>query len=291
MVIPFLQNSTFTGNISTQQNLFVGGDTTFSGNLTSIGDINTTSRYLSSGIDLEVIISNLSTGDEAVNTLVHNISGNWQDTYNTVSTLSTDWSTAYATTTSLNLSSANWNTAALIVQDLSGGYTNIYTAAGFNTIQEFATSNPNDIKKGYTVTLINNRVYIFAGTDASNPNHYLELNANTYTPIYQEIDLTQNRTLIDMFQLADFKTAKYTLQVESNLTNDIYFSELNVVASINTQTGVVTEYGVSSTLDLVLGYEVDVDVNIVSFYILHNTDDNIEHKLLVKGLRTNFYKI
>ena len=183
------------------------------------------------------------------------------------------------------------NDGSITQNGLTVLYDNVYANVGFETIQQFAASNPANIVKGYTVTLINNRVYIFAGTDPTNYSHYLELNANPFTPIYQEIALNQNQTLIDMYYLGDFKTAKYTLQVETTFNNEIYYSELNVVGSVQTQTGAVSEYGQISTSELVLGYSVDINANYLYLYLNHSIDTDSSHKLLVKGLRTNHYKI
>jgi hypothetical protein len=91
--------------------------------------------------------------------------------------------------------------------------------------------------------------------------------------------------------LGDFKTAKYTLQVETSFDNNIYYSELNVVGSVQTQTAAVSEYGQISTTDLVLGYTAYINANNLNLYLIHNIDNDVTHKLLVKGLRTNHYKI
>jgi hypothetical protein len=241
--------------------------------------------------------------------------------YNNVNTLSSNWSVAYTYVTGnsgieqnqqavssfvnansaniievdtiVNTTSANWNDAYTNVTSNSASYVfeNIYANSQYSTIQDFAASNPQNIYKGYDVTLINNRVYTFAGSDPTNANHYLEINTNSITPIYQEINLTQNQTLIDSFPLSDFKTAKYTIQIESTFNNDIYYSELNVVALITTHTAFVSEYGLISTLDLVLGYNAIVNVNDVSLYLVHNVDLDPLHQLVVKGSRTNHYKI
>jgi hypothetical protein len=186
----------------------------------------------------------------------------------------------------------NFNVDGDITQNgLTVLYDNVYASAGYVTIQQFAASNPQNVRKGYNITLINNRVYTFAGSDPTNPNHYLEINANPITPIYQEVNLNENQTLIDSFPLADFKTAKYTLQIETTFNNDIYYSELNVVASITTNTEVVSEYGQISTSNLILGYNAVVNVNDVSLYLVHNIDLDSSHQLIVKGSRTNHYKI
>ena len=183
------------------------------------------------------------------------------------------------------------NDGSITQNGLTVLYDNVYASSSYGTIQQFAASNPQNVKKGYTVTLINDRVYIFAGTDPTNFSHYLELNANPFTPIYQEIALDQNQTLIDMFYLGDFKTAKYTLQVETTFNNEIYYSELNVVGSVQSQTAAVSEYGQISTSELVLGYSVDINANYLHLYLNHSIDTDSSHKLLVKGLRTNHYKI
>jgi hypothetical protein len=183
------------------------------------------------------------------------------------------------------------NTGDIKQNGLSVLYNNIYASATYETIQQFAQSSPQNVKKGYTVTLLNNRIYIFAGTDPTNPNHYLEINANPITPIYQEISLNQNHTLIDSFSLVDFKTAKYALQIETSFSNDIYYSEFNVLASILSNNAVVSEYGQISTTDLILGYNAYIDIDVVNIFLFHNIDPDNSHKLIVKGSRSNYYKI
>ena len=252
---------------------------------------------------------------------VNQNSSNIVSVYSDVNLLSSNWDTAYSYVVSnsgiesnqqevstfvntnsaniievdtiVNTTSANWNDVYTNITSNSASYVfeNVYANAGYATIQDFAASNPQNIYKGYDVTLINNRVYTFAGSDPANANHYLEINANSTTPIYQEINLTQNQTLIDSFPLSDFKTAKYTLQIETTFNNDIYYSELNVVASITTHIAVVSEYGQISTSDLVLGYNAVVNINDVSLYLVHNVDLDPLHQLVVKGSRTNHYKI
>jgi hypothetical protein len=219
---------------------------------------------------------------------VNGLSGNWQDSYSLLNSISSIIQTpsVFFDTTSEILTINNSSTSLI-----SLGYENIYANSSLETIQDFAASNPQNLYKGYNVTLLNNRVYTFAGTDSTNPSHYLEINANPFTPIYQEIALNQNQTLIDMFYLGDFKTAKYTLQVETNFNNDIYYSELNVVGSVQSQNAVVSEYGQISTSDLILGYSVSVNANYLYLYLNHSMDTDINHKFLVKGLRTNHYRI
>jgi len=159
------------------------------------------------------------------------------------------------------------------------------------TIEQFAFSYSGPIHRGYNVTLYNGRVYTFAGTDKNNPNHYLEVNANPHLPIYREVSLLSNQTVIDFFYLGDFKTAKYNLQIETNFNNDIYYSEINVVGSVQTSTGVACEYGQIYTDQLILGYDVTVNLNTIELIMLHSVDLTPNHKLIVKGHRTNFYKI
>jgi hypothetical protein len=229
----------------------------------------------------------LSAGLDVTNTFLVANSALWVDSYTWVSNNSTN--ATFDSVSATTLSGTLYGDGSHLTGITS--YENVYANAGFATIQEFAASNPQNVKKGYTVTLINDRVYIFAGTDPTNYSHYLELNANPFTPIYQEIALDQNQTLIDMFYLGDFKTAKYTLQIETNFNNEIYYSELNVVGSVQTQTAAVSEYGQISTSDLILGYSVDINSNYLHLYLNHSSDTNSTHKMLVKGLRTNHYKI
>ena len=96
---------------------------------------------------------------------------------------------------------------------------------------------------------------------------------------------------IDSFYLGDFKTAKYTLQIETNFNNEIYYSEINVVGSVQTSTGVASEYGQIYTGELILGYDVNVYLNNLSLILLYGSSAVPEHKLIVKGHRTNLYKI
>ena len=165
--------------------------------------------------------------------------------YATSSALNSIQTSLFGTFSYIEPLSSNWNDAYtnLVSNSASYIYEDIYANITFKTIQDFASSNPQHIYKGYNITLHNGRVYTFAGNDASNPSNYLEINSNPINPIYQEIVLNQNQTLIDVFALSDFKTAKYTLQVETTYSNDIYYSEINLVASIGTQLAVVNEYG------------------------------------------------
>jgi hypothetical protein len=159
------------------------------------------------------------------------------------------------------------------------------------TIEQFAFSYAGSIHPGYNVTLYNGRVYTFAGTDKNNPNHYLEVNTNPYLPIYREVPLSGNQIILDSFYLGDFKSAKYNLQIETSFNNDIYYSEVNVVGSVQTSTGVACEYGQIYTNQLILGYDANVSLNTLDLILLYGTDLTPGHKLIVKGHRTNFYKI
>ena len=160
------------------------------------------------------------------------------------------------------------------------------------TIQQFANSYNGDIHPGFNVTLYNGRVYTFAGTDKNNSNHYLEVNTNPYMPIYREVALSGSQTeVIDTFYLGNFKTARYNLQIETNFNNEIYYSEINVVGSVQTSTGVASEYGQIFTDQLILGYDVNVSFNHLNFIVLYNTDMTPGRKIIIKGHRTNFYMI
>ncbi len=161
----------------------------------------------------------------------------------------------------------------------------------FETIQQFTEVFNGSIHPGYNVTLYNGRVYTFAGTDKNNPNHYLEVNTNPYKPIYREVSLSGNEVVLDSFYLGDFKTAKYNLQIETNFNNEIYYSEINVAGSVQTSTGVACEYGQIFTNQLILGYDVRVNLNNLELLMYHNFDSNPDNKYIVKGHRTNFYKI
>lgn len=210
------------------------------------------------------------------------------DLFDIFLTSETDSQTLTYDVTGENLSISSGNTVNLSALS----YRNIEDPTSMiQTIEQFAYSYAGSIHPGYNVTLYNGRVYTFAGTDKNNPNHYLEVNANPYLPIYREISLSANQTIIDSFSLNDFKTAKYNLQIETSFNNDIYYSEINVVGSVQTSTGVASEYGQIFTNQLILGYDVDISLNTLDLIMLHSVDTTPGHKLIVKGHRTNFYKI
>jgi len=232
--------------------------------LSSIGN-----AQLSAGI---VFPFNLSVGhpnwDSSGNLTVPNVitagngsnSNNWQTTYNTLSTLK---------------------------------YSNTTVSNSYATIAAFAASNPTGINKGSTVQLYNNRVYVFAGTDLTNPSHYLEINTNPIKPIYAEIPVyNANQAVLDSFDVTDFKSSKYTLQVETSFNNEIYYSEINVVGSVDFSNAVASEYGQISTGNLVIGYSAGYSGSQIQLIILFSSEVvNAGHKLIVRGHRTNFYKI
>jgi len=208
-----------------------------------------------------------------------------------------------ATYTSTNVNSANWSYAYQQVIDLSSKVSylssqidnNVYENIASNklTIQEFAINPHPTVFKGYTVALTaNKRVYIFAGYDDSNPEHYLEINTNPHSPIYVESIVNQNSVIVDAFELSDFKSAKYTLQVETNFNNEIYYSELNVVGTVAPSQAVVTEYGQLGTSELIANYSTTVVGGMLYLTATFTTTlTNPIQKYTIKGLRTNFYKI
>ena len=213
---------------------------------------------------------------------------------------SASWNSAYTTT---KANSGNWETAynqvgilASQVSFLSGQidknmYENLIST--YNTIVQFAVNPHAQVNKGYTVTLsANGKVYIFAGNDDANPNHYLELNANPHFPVYVESINNQGTLIIDTFNLADFKSAKYTLQVETNFNNEIYYSELNVVGAISPVQSVVSEYGQIATSNLINSYDTYIAGGFVYLTATFSTTlINPAQNYIIKGLRTNFYRM
>lgn len=218
-------------------------------------------------------------------TLVRSNSALWNSSYYTVNALSANWEYAYdqidKTTTIINYLSSQI--------DL-----NIYknVNSNYETIFEF-TENPHPlVYSGYTVTLKNKRVYILAGLDQNNPGHYIELNANPHKPIYVEASLSANGAIIDVIDLYDFKSAKYTLQVQTDYNNEIYYSEMNIVGIIGSAQSVVSEYGQLYTVQLIDNYDSFVNSHYLylSATFLNPIGDPSKH-YIIKGLRTNFYKI
>lgn len=257
------QNLYLLQSISANESLFVQTITAFQSLFTKhieTETLNATDRILSGGVNLFDLFL---TSDEESQTLSYNITGE-------------------------SLSIDRGNTVSLS----SLSYRNIEDPlVVLETIEQFANSYSGDIHPGYNVTLYNGRVYTFAGTDKNNPNHYLEVNTNPYKPLYREVPLSGNEVVIDSFYLGHFKSAKYTLQVETNFNNDIYYSEINVVGSVQTSTGVACEYGQIFTDQLVQGYGVLVNLNTLQLIMYNSYDPDPSHKYIVKGHRTNFYKI
>ena len=244
-----------------------------------------------------------------LNNLILNKYGSWDNVYATVNILSGDWNSIYSNVNSnsstyatynyvnngfLPLSggnSNNWNTAYNTLSTLT--YKNVQANNVYETIQQYAASNPPNINKGSTVELTNGRVYIFAGTDVSNPAHYLEVNSNPISPVYAEALLyNNNQAIVDTFYVSDFKTAKYNLQIETNFNNEIYYSEINVVAAVGSAVATANEYGQVFTSELISSYDAEFDVNRVHLVINFSSEPtDLNHKLIVKGQRTNYYKI
>ena len=237
------------------------GDLNASGNVDIQGTLDVQTEILSANIPLHDIFLTSETDSQ---TLSYNVTGE-----------------------NLSISSGNTvNLSALSYRNIEDPTSTLLT------IEQFANSYSGSIHPGYDVTLYNGRVYTFAGTDKNNPSHYLEVNANPYLPIYREVALSGDQTeVIDSFYLGDFKTAKYSLQIETSFNNEIYYSEINVVGSVQTSTGVASEYGQIFTDQLILGYDVSVSFNNLEFIMLYNADMAPGRKLIIKGHRTNFYKI
>lgn len=186
--------------------------------------------------------------------------------------------------------SYNWNTAYETLSTLT--YSNTVSPSGYYNLSDYLASETIEINKGSTLTLADGRIYIFAGNDPNDPNQYLEVNSNPITPIYVEVPLKDNNSFIlDSYNLSDFKSAKYILQIETTFNNEIYYSEINVLGSILTESAYASEYGLISTSNIILGYQAIFNVNEVQLVLLFSSDDVDSHKLIVRGHRTNFFKI
>jgi len=224
----------------------------------------------------------------------------YDSTYTTVLTLSSGWQSSYTTVKQL---SANWETAydqidkvESIINYLSGQIDlNVFQNinSNYETLLDFTRNSHPNVYNGYTVTMLNNkRVYIFAGNDQNNPNHYIELNANPHKPIYFEVPLSADGHIIDAFDLSDFRSAKYTIQIQTDYNSDIYYSEINVVGTAVGSQAVASEYGQIATNTLIDEYKAYVSTGKVylSAAFLNPIGDP-NKKYIIKGLRTNFYKI
>lgn len=247
----------------TKGNSFISGgniDVTFGG------------KYLSAGVDLlDVFALASSPLVQTTFTTVQNFSGGWQQAYEQL-----------ASTTS-------------IINYLSGQIDlNVFQNVNslYETIYDFVANPHANVYTGYTVTLVNKRVYVLAGTDQNNAAHYLELNANPMKPIYVEQTLDNAGVIIDLFNLTDFRSAKYTLQIQTSYDNEIYYSEINTVGAVGTMQSEAVEYGQLYTSQLIDNYSTYIQggkLYLSATFVRTSTSPS--DKYIIKGLRTNFYKI
>jgi hypothetical protein len=294
----------------------------FAGGGTMDGDLNVTGKYLSGGVDLAIGINNISYdtivqatqpspkrpsggggggsgggddgGDEELLPPLLDVD-KWNSTYTTVQTYSAQWFGGPEQGTQ-NLSYDDDNNETLSIG--GGNFVSLSALSYRNivdnnstTLEEFLETFTGNISKGHTVTLASGRVYIFAGTDKTNSNYYLEVNSNPITPIYVEADLSESEIEIDSFSVTDFKSAKYTLQVETSFNNEIYYSEINVVGSVGSSIAVASEYGQIFTSQIINEYTSILSLGQVKLILYYNTDPTPGRKLIIRGHRTNFYKI
>ena len=238
------------------------------------------------------------------------VSGNWQSTYTTVCANSASWApqslTLADTTSAYNLSISNGNTVSLSAL----GYQNLSASSSYLTIQSFVNTYiaPNNIQipKGYTVSLYNNRMYIFAGTNPSDPNQYLQVNLNPHLPIYVAVPLSgSGGTLVDSFPINSFKTAKYNLQIDTAYNQDTYYSEINVATSSAGvyvyyseygQIGQITDgNGIGMGNSLNVGFIANADnpnsPTAICLSAVYTPIPNSNKIMYIKGLRTNHYLI
>lgn len=255
----------------------VGSTIVFPENQNTIGNLNVTEgSILSAGVNLLDIFVGGGGGG---------IVPKYESTYNTVQANSANWDYAYS----------QINVTTSIINYLSGQIDqNVFqnVNSSYDTIAEFVSNPHPTVYKGYTVTLVNKRVYVLAGNDQNNYNHYIELNANPITPIYIEEALSASGVIIDLYSLTDFRSAKYTIQVQTNFNNDIYFSEINTVGAVGSMQSVAVEYGQNYTDQLIDSYTTFIQGGklYLSANFVNNYNDPAK-KYIFKGLRTNLYKI
>ena len=72
--------------------------------------------------------------------MVRSLTGFWDSNYNTVYSLSSNWSSSYASTTTLNLSSDNWNIIFTNVQTNSANWQTAYAYVSANSVNLTATN-------------------------------------------------------------------------------------------------------------------------------------------------------
>lgn len=283
-----LASSSFWNSVYTEVNVNSANWVT-AYNVSTIVQNNSAYWEITSDI-IPTITNYLSTNNILVSSIdtIGQILSAGKDLFEIFSTTNKEAQTLFYDITSQNLTITNGNTVNLSALS----YRNIEDPTSMiETIEQFANSYSGSIYQGYTVTLYNGRVYTFAGTDKNNPNHYLEVNSNPYKPIYREISLSGDQVVIDSFNLADFKSAKYNLQIETNFNNEIYYSEVNIVGSVQTSNAIAVEYGQIYTDQLIIGYGASLSLNLLNLILYFNLDFTPNRKLLVKGHRTNFYKI
>jgi len=214
------------------------------------------------------------------------LSSDWNNTYSTVISNSANWNQAYN-----QISTTSSQISFLSAEIQKNEYQNIFS--NYETLEEFVVNPHPNLYLGYTVTLSsNNRVYILAGNNQNNSNHYIELNPNPERPIYKEQTLNNTGLIIDSFDLADFTSAKYLLQVNTNYNNEVYYSEINVLGVGSTGESVATEYGQLYTSPLISEYSSYISSGklFLSATFISYTSDPTK-KYIIRGLRSNFYKI
>lgn len=189
-----------------------------------------------------------------------------------------------------NGNSNNWNTAYYSLSSLT--YSNIQVPSNYYSLEDFLNQNTLNTNKGSTVTLSDGRVYILAGNNPNDYSQYLEINTNPIQPIYELISLyNSSSAIVDRFSLTEYKSAKYTLQIETDFNNEIYYSEINVLGSVSQQSATACEYGQMSSSNLISGYVAKFNINEVQLIVLFDPSNTPGRNLLVRGHRTNFFKI
>jgi len=119
-----------------------------------------------------------------------------------------------------------------------------------NTLEDFITTEWSpalNINHGDTVALsANNQVYILIENDGSSVNDYLQVTLKPNTLIYKTN--IQNYGTLDTISLSTIGSAKYISEVTDRTSNDLHYSELNVVS--NGSIAVICEYGINSTTSI-----------------------------------------
>jgi hypothetical protein len=216
--------------------------------------------------------------------------------YEKIGSNSTDWRIVPPSATDISglntiigSYSAIWNNNVITTNTVSTVvyetlYSNIDSTK--NSLQEYISYewNPHIVKHSSTIKLANGKIYMLATSDGSSTTHYLEMNLRPISPFFTSTIV--NYGTVDSYNLNEFKSCKYTIEVNDAVLNKTHYSEINVLSdgievavseygTLFTSTNAMVEYG---------GYTNGTIVSLTAISLIGSMNDKT-----FKGIRTNFF--